>query len=74
MQVAPDDGVGKLLGLEPHDRLERSNGVQLASLDDLGRAFIRPLQQNQAVRVTGTRKGNAMEWIYVNAAACIKGR
>jgi hypothetical protein len=74
LQVAADAGVGKLLGLDPFDRLERSNGVQIASLDDLNRAFIRPLQQNQVVRVTGQRKDKAMEWVYVNAAACVAGR
>ena len=74
LQVGSDAGAGKLLGLEPQDRLERSNGAQLASLDDLDRSFIRPLQQNQAVRVTGTRKGKPLELLYVNAAACLKSR
>jgi type II secretory pathway component PulC len=71
LNVAQEAGAGRLLGLAPGDRLERSNGVQLASLDDLKGAFIRPLQENRAVRVTGTRQGKPFEWLYVNASVCL---
>jgi hypothetical protein len=70
LEVAQDAGIGRVLGLEPADRLERSNGVQLASVDDLDRAFIRPLQRNEVVRITGVRNGAPMQWIYVNSALC----
>lgn len=72
--VTQDAGPGQLLGLQPYDRLERSNGVQLASVDDLDRAFVQPLQKNQAVRITGVRKGVPTEWLYVNAAVCVAPR
>ena len=52
----------------------RDSGISKPGMPQFDRSFIRPLQQNQAVRVTGTRKGKPLELLYVNAAACLKSR
>lgn len=69
--IVKDEGsVGKLLGLQAADRLERSNGVQLANLEDVSRYIIQPLQQHQVVRISGTRQTKKREWIFLDAALC----
>ena len=70
--IVKDEGsVGKLLGLQAADRLERSNGVQLANLEDVSRYIIQPLLRNEVVIITGSRQGKIQEWTLVNAALCV---
>ena len=57
-------GTGAMLGLYGNDVLMKADGAQLGSLDDVIRLVLEPLARNDSVVVTGTRGGQAREWIY----------
>ncbi len=58
------------LGFAVGDRIEKGNGVPLATEDSLRSAIFEPVMQSRLLRLSGTRQGKAKEWIYVNAALC----
>lgn len=60
------------LGFSLGDRLEKANGVPLSSEESLRTALFEPLMQSRLLKIGGTRKGKAREWIFANAALCAR--
>ncbi|HEY4138113.1 MAG TPA: type II secretion system protein N [Casimicrobiaceae bacterium] len=67
--VRDESGFAAMLGLKRGDRIEQANGIALSTPDDIIGAVLRPLVSNQAVRVTGSRDGQARE-LWLRNTAC----
>ncbi len=68
--VREGSGFGQMLGITSADRVRAANGVPLSGPADVLAAVVRPLVASQAVRVTGTRDGQAQEMLLLNAGTC----
>ena len=66
--VTQNGGYAAMLGLRVGDRIARANGIALRHPDDIAAAVLRPLADNQGVRVSGTRQGAPQELWLANAA------
>lgn len=67
--VRESGGYAAMLGLAAGDRIEQANGIALRSPDDIASAVLRPLTQDQGVRLRGTHGGEARE-IWIASASC----
>lgn len=67
--VRNSGGYAAMLGLAAGDRIEQANGIALHSPDDVTSVVLRPLTENQGVRLRGTHQGAPRE-IWIANAAC----
>ena len=66
--VRSDNGFAAMLGLKIGDRLTQANGIALGAPDDVAAAIVRPLVNNQGVRLIGARDGATQELWLANVA------
>jgi PAS domain-containing protein len=67
--VRASGGYAAMLGLSAGDRIEQANGIALHAPDDVASAVLRPLTENQGVRLRGTHDGHERE-VWVASASC----
>ncbi len=70
MSVRDGSGFAQMIGLKSGDRVRLANGIPLASADDVMAAVLTPLINNQQVRLSGTRDGQARDMLLLNAGTC----
>jgi hypothetical protein len=68
--VRDESGLAAMLGMKSGDRISQSNGIALASIDDMVTAVVRPLIASQPVHIRGARDGQPREWLFLNAGVC----
>ena len=68
--VRDETGLAAMLGMKSGDRVSQSNGIALATIDDMLTAVVRPLIGSQPAYLKGTRDGQSREWLFLNAGAC----
>ncbi|MGH8801701.1 MAG: hypothetical protein ACREX6_05335 [Casimicrobiaceae bacterium] len=67
--VRNSGGYAAMLGLAAGDRIEQANGIALHSPEDVASVVLRPLTENQGVRLRGTHQGARRE-IWIACATC----
>lgn len=67
--VRANGGYAAMLGLTAGDRIEQANGIALHSPDDVASAVLRPLSENQGVRLRGEHDGKERE-LWIASANC----
>lgn len=67
--VRASGGYAAMLGLTAGDRIEQANGIALHSPDDVASAVLRPLTDNQGVRLRGVHDGSERE-LWIASASC----
>lgn len=68
--IREEAGFASLVGMKKGDRVVEANGIALRTPDDIVLSVLRPLAARQAVRLKGTRGGDARELYIVNVSGC----